>query len=504
MEPTPGKGGMDADLQKEVDAALDGMSLDELMAAEEGTKKRRTPKRGATEKIIHGKVISIQGDDIFVDIGGRTDGLLPADQFEDEPLPEVGDDVEVTIEGVDEKDGLVLLSRKGAVLAATWDSLSRGQVVEARVTGHNKGGLELSINGIRGFMPISQVETYRVEDLSPYLHQKIQGVVQEIDYGKENIVVSHRELQDRIAKEKAAELWEKIHEGMIVEGTVRSLMPYGAFVDIGGEDGLLHISDMSHGRIDKPEDVVQPGQKIEVKVTKVDKDNKKISLGLKQIMTDPWEGVEQKYPPEEIVTGKVIRLAKFGAFIELEPGVEGLLPVSELSFEKHVGHPKEILSEGEMVKLRVLSVDPEKKRLSLSLKRMGDDPWVGASARFAPDTVVEGRVVRLAEFGAFVELAPGVDGLVHISELAKRHVNAPAEVVKEGEMVKARVLEVDEENRRIGLSIKRAEEPLEGMSVQDYQARKDQDGGKSKSKKDLKGGLDVGAVKTKFGELRLG
>lgn len=494
---------LDAAIQKEVDEALGDMNLDDLVDSEDGKApkpKRRRPS-AQNEKIIQGKVIAIDGDDIFVDIGGRNDGLLPSSQFNDEPLPKVGDTVDVTIAGVDENEGLVMLSRQGAVLAATWDSLHRGQVVEARVTGKNKGGLEMSINGIRAFMPASQVEIHRVEDMSPYVGQTLQAKVSEIDFANENIVVSRRDLLLQQQQELREKLWANIEEGQVVKGVVRNVMPYGAFVDIGGEDGLVHVSDLSHGHVDKPEDVVQPGQEVEVKILSIDREEKKIGLGLKQTQRDPWENIEQKYPVDELVTGKITRLVDFGAFVELEEGVEGLVPIGEITFGRRIGHPKEVLSEGETIKVRVLRVEPKRNRISLSIKRVGDDPWTGASARWPVGEKVSGVVTRIAEFGAFVELASGVEGLVHISELADRHVKSVEEVVKEGDTVEVRVLDVDEGKRRIGLTMKESTEVESGMSAAEYNAQK---ASESSKKKNLKGGLDAGAIETPFGELRLG
>lgn len=495
-------GGLDASIQKEVEEALGDMNLDDLVDSEDGkTPKRKRRRPAQNEKIIQGKVISIDGDDIFVDIGSRNDGLLPASQFSDEPLPKVGDTVDVTIAGVDESEGLVMLSRQGAVLAATWDSLHRGQVVEARVTGKNKGGLEMSINGIRAFMPASQVEIHRVEDMSPYVGQTLQAKVSEIDFANENIVVSRRDLLLQQQEELREKLWANIEEGQVVKGVVRNVMPYGAFVDIGGEDGLVHVSDLSHGHVDKPEDVVQPGQEVEVKILSIDREEKKIGLGLKQTKRDPWENIEQKYPVDEQVTGKITRLVDFGAFVELEEGVEGLVPIGEITFGRRIGHPKEILSEGETVKVRVIRVEPKRNRISLSIKRVGDDPWTGASARWPVGEKVSGVVTRIAEFGAFVELGAGVEGLVHISELADRHVKSVEEIVKEGDTVEVRVLDVDEGKRRIGLTMKESTEVESGMSAAEYNARQASDSAK---KKNLKGGLDAGAIETPFGELRLG
>jgi len=482
---------VDDELQRELDAALGDMSLQDLVAAEDG--QAPGGKSGDTA-VRRGTVVAIQRDDIFVDLGGRSEGLLSSDQFRDEPLPAVGDTVEVVIDGYDESEGLLQLSREGAVQAATWENIEEGQVVEARVTGHNKGGLELVAGGIKAFMPVSQIERFRVEELDPYVNQKIECVVIEVDRREERVILSHRELLERQAEEAARKLWESIEPGQTVTGVVRNIMPYGAFVDLGGADGLLHVSDMSHGRVEDPSSVVQEGQQLKLMVLKADKDERKISLGLKQILADPWDGVEGKYPADDIVTGRITRLMDFGAFVELEPGVEGLIPISEFTFERRIRHPEEIVSSGDTVKVRVLKVEPDRRRIGLSLKRVGDDPWLGASVRFPKAGITEGIVTRIADFGAFVELAKGVEGLAHISELAHEHVRAVGDVVQEGQSVRVKVLEVDEDRRRISLSIKQAAATApaadEGPTAPAPPKRK--------RRKPLKGGLDGG---TSFADL---
>ncbi len=479
---------LDADLQREINEALGDMSLDELMAAEEAAQSEAATGEelsASGEGVRRGRVIAIQGDDIFVDMGGKSQGYLPASQFEDEPLPEIGEQVEVTIAGYDQGDGLLMLSRKGAVRAATWETLDEGQTVEGRVTGHNKGGLELTVNGIDAFMPISQIELFRVDTLDDYVNQRLQCQVTEIDRREGSVVVSRRALLEIEAEAKAKELWDSLAVGQIVRGQVRTIMPYGAFVDIGGADGLLHVSDMSHTRVDNPETIVKVGEQIEVKVLSVDSEARRISLGLKQTLPDPWAQVESKWPVDDVVTGRVTKLADFGAFVELEPGVEGLIPISEMSFER-VKSPAGIVNEGDMVKVRVIGVDAAKQRISLSLKRVGDDPWIGASIRWPEGSIVEGRVSRIAEFGAFVKLSAGVEGLVHISELGGDFVRAVGDVVREGDPVQAKVLSVDEDARRISLSMKE----LAAAPDQAPAAGSEAEPPKRRRKKPLKGGLD--------------
>jgi small subunit ribosomal protein S1 len=312
--------------------------------------------------------------------------------------------------------------------------------------------------------------------------------VVDVDRSRKQIVVSRRALLEEEAAEARESLFESLQEGNIVTGTVKTIMPYGAFVDLGGIDGLLHISDMSYRRLDDPKDMVKEGQKVEVKVLKVDRDQRKISLGLKQAAPDPWEGADTRWSVGEVASGRITRLMDFGAFIELAEGVEGLIPISEMTFERRINHPREIVAEGDVVKVRVMKVDVGQRRISLSIKRVGDDPWMGASVRWPVDSVVEGTVKRIAEFGAFVELVPGVEGLVHVSELSDGHVRAVGDVVSEGQQVEAKVLSVDEERRRIALSIKQR------ASMPDYTGdlptEPEAPQPTRKRKRPLKGGLD--------------
>ncbi|MFP4354089.1 MAG: S1 RNA-binding domain-containing protein [Phycisphaerae bacterium] len=477
-------------LNREIEEALGNQSLEDLIEQSDKPGEAAAGKTGLPSGVHQGRVIGVHGDDIFVYFGGKTQGVLPASQFDDEPVPSEGDTVDVTVEGYDQQDGLFLLSRKGAVLEATWDSLQAGAIVEGRVTGMNKGGLELEINGIRAFMPVSQVEMHHVEDLSGYLNEKLKCEVQEVDRSDKNVVVSRRRLLEAEAAEAKKETLKTLEVGQVVTGVVKTIMPYGAFVDIGGVDGLLHISDMSHGHVDKPTDVVKQGDKIEVKVLKFSEDTGKISLGLKQTMKDPWQDAAEKWPPESTVSGRITRLADFGAFVEVEPGVEGLIPISEMTYGRRIHHPKEVLSEGDVVEVKVLSVDPKRNRMSLSLKAMQDDPWMGASARWPEQARVQGKVRRTTDFGAFVEVAPGVEGLVHISQLSEHHVHNVEEVCRQGDTVEAVVLSVDEEARRMSLSIKALTAPqsveTQSLNLPEPKSRK--------RKKPLKGGLEGGGL----------
>jgi small subunit ribosomal protein S1 len=352
----------DEDLEQQLEEAMGGLSAKDLLDAPPG-QKRPKPAPGGKQK---GKVFRIHGEDVFIEMpGGRTQGVLPISQFTEGP-PTIGDEVEVHIQGFD-RDGVLLLSREGAAIDADWDSVAQGQLVEARVTATNKGGLSVDVNGIRGFMPVSQIDLYRVEDLEQYVNQRLRCLVTEVDREERNLVVSRRALLEKEREEGRERLWQELAEGQIREGVVRSIMAFGAFVDLGGADGLLHVSEMSWTRVKSAADVVQPGQKVKVVVLKVDHERRKLSLGMKQLMKSPWDEAVEKFPPGTLVNGTVTRAMDFGAFVELEPGVEGLIHISELAPQR-VRRVVDVVKPGQAVQVMVLNVDPAQRRISLSLK----------------------------------------------------------------------------------------------------------------------------------------
>lgn len=402
-------------------------------------------------KTARGQIVAIHDDDVFVDLGGKSQGIVSLTQFK-EP-PELGTEMEFVVEGVLGDEGLVKLSRQGAVEKATWQSLERGMVVEAVVTGSNTGGLELKLAGQRAFMPASQIDLARVEKFNDWLGQKLRCQVIELNRRQKKIVLSRRAVLEAEAKAARDEVLSRLEVGAEMEGTVRNIRDFGAFVDIGGVDGLVHVSDMSYERNQKAADLVEVGQKVRVKVLKIEEEGNRISLGMKQVGPNPWDMAASKYQPGAAVTGTVSKLTNFGVFVTLEPGIEGLIPMGELSWDR-VGRPSQVVQSGQAVTVKILDVDAERQRVSLSLKQMGEDPWMAAEAEYAPDAVVEGKVTRTAEFGAFVELKPGVEGMIHISELSDKHVASVEQAVQVGQQVQVKVLSVDLEKRRIGLSIR--------------------------------------------------
>jgi small subunit ribosomal protein S1 len=355
---------LDKEIEDELQAALGGLSGKELYGdeAQKGAKPGEGEAGGKK-----GKVIAVHGPDVFVDVpGGRSQGVLPVMQFPEGP-PAIGTEVDIHIEGYDSANGLLLLARRGAAVEADWSTVAAGMTVEARVTGTNKGGLEVDVNGIRGFMPISQIELFRVENTEGYVGQRLLCLVTEVSKEERNLVVSRRDLLEREREEARAKLWQELAEGQIKDGIVRSVRPFGAFVDIGGADGLLHVSEMSWTRVKDPADILQPGQSVRVVVLKVDHEHRKISLGLKQLTRSPWDNIESKYHHSHIYKGKVTRLMDFGAFVELEPGVEGLIHISELSPQR-VRTVSDVVKEGQEVEVMVLRIDPAQRKMSLSLK----------------------------------------------------------------------------------------------------------------------------------------
>lgn len=360
---------LDAAIEGELQEALAGLSGDNLFAAE----SRAEVKTSAADKgPKKGKVLSVHGPDVFVDVpGGRSQGVLSMTQFPDGP-PAPGTEVDFDIEGYDRANGLLLLTRRGAAIVVDWSSVAIGQTVEARVTETNKGGLAVEVNGIRGFMPISQIDLYRVENAEAFVNQRLLCMVTEVDPQERNLIVSRRALLEKEREEQREKVWTELAEGQVREGVVRSVRDFGAFVDLGGVDGLIHVSEMSWSRVKDPASVVQPGQTLKVVVLKVDRERRKVGLGLKQLLASPWDNIEEKYPAGLMVKGKVTRLAEFGAFVELEPGVEGLIHVSELAPQR-VRRISDVVQVEQEVQVMVLNVDPEQRRISLSLKAATPD-----------------------------------------------------------------------------------------------------------------------------------
>ncbi len=473
-------------LRLDLERELAGLTPEELeRMALRGPQSHAAHERGR----VQGRIIGVRGADVFVDIGGKSEAIVAFSEFEEHHPPEAGQTHEFVMHGLEADSGLMRLSLREARLQADLDTLRNGDVIEGRVSGVNLGGLELVAGHLRAFMPKSQVELERVEDFAPYIGRRLECEITEIDRRNRTLVVSRRRMLERERAVQRDQLKGELAVGQVRQGVVRRLTDFGAFVDLGGLEGLVHISDLQHGHVFHPRDVLKVGDEVEVKVLKIDLEKDRVSLGLKQLAPDPWELVPANVRVGDQIHGKVARLADFGAFVEIQPGVDGLLPVSEMSWTQRVRRPHDLLKVGDSVRCAVLSVDPEKRRIGLSLKALADDPWKGVQERYPADSVVSGRVKQLAEFGAFIELEEGVEGLVHISEMSEQHVRTPGDVVKIGDVVQVRVKSVDVEQRRVSLSLKLAQPQT--SAAQDASAApgappKQQ----KKPKKVLRGGLD--------------
>ncbi len=505
----------DEALDREIADALGGKSVEQVMAESEPPQADQAPPASTTDEAGHpdqrhevrrGRIAAIRGDDVFVELTGDTgklQGVVPASQFE--RSPRLGSIMDFVVDHIDEGQGLIFLSREGAINRSTWEQLQRDAVVEARVIATNKGGLELEMpGGIAAFMPASQVDLHHVNDLETFVGQKVEAIVQEIDRKSKKVVLSRRHLlHDRQAKSKEKLLTE-LEVGQVREGRVSNIVDFGAFVDLGGIDGLVHVSDMSYSHVDKPKDVLKTGQAVTVKVLKVDLENQRISLGLKQTEPDPWENIQDKVKVGDQISARVIRNASFGSFIEVAPGIEGLLPISEMSW-KRIHKPEEVVKQGDVVNLSVIGVDLAKRRISLSIKQAQGDPWVGAEHKYAKNSLVEGRVLGTTEFGAFVELETGVEGLVHISELADKHVEKVTDVLNIGDTKQFRVLDISEDDRKIRLSLKAVDKPAGASQPSGHQhaGQPPHKAAPRKPRKDLKGGMDAKSLGQGLGSLSL-
>jgi small subunit ribosomal protein S1 len=430
----------------------------------------RKPESGA--KQLEGAVVSLSADQVFLDIGYKTEGVLPRSAFENNAADvKAGDRFPVSVKGRNE-EGYYELSRFKVAQPRDWTALENAfeqkLAVVGTVTGVVKGGATVDI-GVRAFMPASRSGTRDAVELEKLVGTEVTCRITKLDVTDEDVVVDRRVVLEEQARATADGKFAAMSEGAVVDGTVRSLMSYGAFVDLGGVDGLLHVSDIAWSRVNKPEDVLSQGQEIRVRILKIDPETKKISLGLKQLEAEPWTKVPEKYAVGQRVAGAVTRMTDFGAFIEIEPGVEGLIHVSEMAWNKKVRHPSDLLKQGERVDAVVLAIKPEERRISLGLKQTLADPWVEARQKYPVGAQVEGPITKLMKFGAFVQIADGVEGLVHISEIVvDRRLNHPSDVLHAGQVVKAQVLAFDTEKRQIKLSMKQ----LIPTSIDEYLAER--------------------------------
>jgi small subunit ribosomal protein S1 len=423
-------------------------------------------------QIVRGTVTGIRENEVIVDVGFKSEGTIPLQEFRSVDNLAVGDQFDVYLEKLENQEGLVVLSKEKADFFKVWgqikDSHDNNQIVQGRVKRRIKGGLVVDLLGVDAFLPGSQIALRQVPNLDDLINQTLDFKIIKINKRRRNIVVSRRVVLEEKREELKKGLMGELEPGQVREGIVKNITDFGAFVDLGGVDGLLHLTDMTWGRVGHPSDVVQIGQKVNVKVLDFDREKEKISLGLKQLTPHPWEGVNERYPVAARIKGRVVSITDYGAFIELEKGVEGLIHISEMSWTKHVKHPSKILSVGQDVEAVVLKVDKESQKISLGLKQTEPDPWTTIERRYPPGTRLKGIVRNLTNFGAFVEIEEGIDGLLHISDMSwAKRVRHPSEVVKKGDLVDVVVLEISQDKKRISLGMKQlTENPWERLAVE--------------------------------------
>ncbi len=416
-------------------------------------------------EIVSGKVLGVSRDDVIVDVGFKSEGIIPIGEF---PTPlniKVGDNIEVFLEQIEDSQGQLILSKQKADFMRVWDRIREvhdaGDTIEGKIARRIKGGMVVDIMGVDAFLPGSQIALRQVPDFDALIGDTLPVKIIKLNKNRRNIVVSRRMVLEEEREEMRSELLKDIEVGQVRKGTVKNVTDFGVFIDLGGVDGLLHITDMSWGRIRHPSEMVNLGENIDIKILDFDDKTSRISLGLKQLTPYPWENISEKYPVSEKVTGRVVSITDYGAFVELEKGVEGLIHISEMSWTQHIKHPSKIMNVNDTVEAVVLSVDQENEKISLGIKQMEPDPWQTIEERYPIGKVVSGKVRNLTAFGAFVELEEGIDGLVHISDMSwTKRIQHPSEVMKKGDKVDVKIIKVDTENRRISLGFKQlAEDP---------------------------------------------
>ncbi|WP_293179242.1 30S ribosomal protein S1 [Oceanithermus sp.] len=458
-EPAPSEAA-EAPVQAEPEAE---MTMEQALQEAEsrlGAKVRRG-------QVIKGRVVFVGSEGVAVDVGAKVEGIIPFNQLTEEPLSEEelknmlkpGDEVEVYVVRVDLPNNVIILSKKRAEADKAWRKIvelyEKGEPVEVTVREKVRGGLVAYLEGVRAFIPASQVDIKRVADLDEFVGQTIPVKITELNRKKGRVILSRRVLLEEDQKKKRAEVLERLQPGDEVEGKVVEVTEFGAFVNLGAIDGLIHRSELSWGRFEHPREVVKVGDEVKAKVLSVDKERERVNLSIKALTPDPWQTAAEKYEVGQRIKGKVVGLTPFGAFVEIEPGLEGLIHITEMSWTKRPRHPSDVLKEGEEVEAVVLRIDPEQRRLSLGLRQTLPDPWKELPEKYPPGTVVKGKITGVTDFGVFVEIEDGIEGLVHISELDYEHIDNPAERFKKGDELEVVVLNIDATDQRVSLSRKR-------------------------------------------------
>jgi small subunit ribosomal protein S1 len=432
----------------------------EMEALYEGTLNEITEK-----EVIKGTVVGINDKDVIINIGFKSDGLVPASEFRDLPDLKIGDQVDVFIEEQENSLGQLVLSRKKARMVRAWsdieDALANDSVIEGLVKRRTKGGLIVDIYGVEAFLPGSQIDVKPIRDFDIYVGKKMEVKVVKINHTNDNVVVSHKVLIEKDLEKQKAEILNNLEKGQVLEGVIKNMTNFGVFIDLGGVDGLLHITDISWGRINHPEEVLNLDDKVQVVVLDFDDDKKRISLGMKQLTSHPWDALSAELEVGSRVKGKIVNVADYGAFLELAPGVEGLIHVSEMSWSQHLRNPADFVKVGDEIEAVVLTLDKDERKMSLGIKQLTEDPWTKGdmATKYAVGTKHKGVVRNLTNFGLFLELEEGIDGLVHVSDLSwTKKIKHPSEFVKVGDELDVAVLELDVDNRRLALGHKQLEE----------------------------------------------
>ncbi|MFQ6606385.1 MAG: 30S ribosomal protein S1 [Fidelibacterota bacterium] len=415
------------------------------------------------KQVITGRVIGMNDVEVLVDIGFKSEGVIDRSEFAEGEIPKIGDQIDVFLVHIEDKSGNLVLSKEKADFMRRWTEVKeryeKNETMTGKIIRRIKGGLVIDLDGIQAFLPGSQIDLRPVKDFDQYIDQEIEVRIVKLNEARKNIVVSHKVILEESQKEQREALLNEIEVGQVLEGRVKNITDFGVFLDLGGVDGLLHITDLSWGRVSHPSEIVNLDETLTVKVIDFDREKQRISLGLKQLTPHPWDSVEERYPVGSTVKGKVVSMTNYGVFVEIEPGVEGLVHISEMSWTRHIRNPSEIYSMGDEVEAMVLSIDTAERKISLGAKQLQPDPWDQIEEKYIVGSIHKGKVMNLTQFGAFVEMEEGIEGLIHVSDLSwTKLVKHPREILERGQEVNVRVLEVSRESRRIALGLKQVEE----------------------------------------------
>jgi len=432
-------------------------------------------------EIITGRVIGINEKEILIDIGFKSEGIIKRDEFAEDALPDIGEKLDVYLEKMEDESGKTVLSKEKADFLRRWTKLREihetGEIISGRIVRRIKGGMVVDLDGVQAFLPGSQIDVRPVKDFDKYIDTDMDLRVVKFNEFRKNVVVSHKAILEESLAVQRDELFSKLEIGSIMEGRVKNITDFGVFIDLGGIDGLLHITDLSWGRVNHPSELIGLDDSLTVKIIDFDKDKKRVSLGLKQLTPHPWENVKESYPKDTKISGKIVSMTNYGAFVEIEPGIEGLIHVSEMSWTRHVKNPSEMFSLGDEIEAIVLAVDTEERKISLGAKQLQADPWDQIEEKYIVGTIVKGKIINVTQFGAFVELEDGIDGLIHVSDLSwTRIIRHPKEIIDKGKKVEVRVLEISRDNRRIALGLKQTKDDPWPELVKQFETGKEVEG----------------------------